>query len=273
MKITEINDLHLTLFTQDQSPELMITKRPLIFIAPGGGYHFVSAREADPIAITFLGMGYNAAILRYTCAPEATYPVAYFEAFNAIKYIKENADALNVDADRIVVCGFSAGAHLAAMTATGTKDPEVLTHFNVNEDFFNISGMILAYPVITSGKYAHRGSFDNLLGNDKDSEEMLKKVSIENRVSADTPPAFIWHTCTDGAVPVQNSLLLANALSDNNIPYELHIYPMGGHGLSLGNELTASSGGKSQCDYVSGWVDQCKHWLNNTLGNIAGKVD
>lgn len=98
--------------------------------------------------------------------------------------------------------------------------------------------MILCYPVISSGRYANRGSFDNLLGQQPDPA-LLASLSLEHQVANDTVPAFIWHTYDDGCVPVQNALLMATALRDHNVPLEMHIYPHGEHGLALANDQTA----------------------------------
>lgn len=263
-----IDELRLKLYLHEISEEIMIIKRPLILVIPGGGYKFVSAREADPIALRFLSRGYNTAILDYSVAPEAVHPTQYYQGFAALKYIMENADELNVDADRIIVCGFSAGGHLAGMLGTGTKDKEILEHFGVDENFFKIAGMILSYPVITGGEHAHRGSFDNLLGDRKNDKDWIDKLSIDNRVDENTCPAFIWHTFTDTGVPVWNSLMMAEAMKKHEIPFEMHIYPCGGHGLSLANELTMTRNGHGTCDYDSTWMDMCETWLKSILGNI-----
>lgn len=259
------DDLRLKLYLYENSPELYVKVRPLILVIPGGGYRFVSDREADPIAYQFLAMGYNTAILNYACAPLAEYPEQYLEGFAAIKYIKDNAEELGVDPDRIVVCGFSAGGHLAGMLGTGTKDKMVLEHFGVDGEFFRLAGMILGYPVINGGEYAHRGSFDNLLGDRKNDEEMLEKMSIDNRVDENTCPAFIWHTFADHSVPVFNSLMMAEAMKKHEIPFEMHIFPEGGHGLSLANDITRDARGGGVHEYDSTWVEMCGRWLRLVL--------
>ena len=122
------------------------------------------------------------------------------------------------------------------------------------------NGMILSYPVITSGEFAHRGSFDMLMG-EKASRELLEKLSLEKQVTEDTPKSFIWHTFEDGAVPVENSLMFAKALRQKNIPFELHIYPKGGHGLGLGNELTLSTSGKELQPEVNTWIHMAEAFI------------
>lgn len=154
-----------------------------------------------------------------------------------MKFIRESADRYATDAGRIFVIGFSAGGHLAAMLGTMYASKYVTDALDMPENYAKPTGMILSYPVISGGEFAHRGSFDSLLGDKKDDAEMLSYLSLENRVTDGTVPAFIWHTADDTCVPVENSLMFASALSAHKVPFELHIFPHGEHGASLGNEL------------------------------------
>ncbi len=249
----------------EESRELALKKRPLVLVIPGGGYGFTSAREADSIANNYLAIGYHAAILYYSVSP-AVYPTSLRELAFCVKYLKDKADELLIDETRIILCGFSAGAHLAALFGTGYFRPEVTDYFKVSKDYLKPAGMILAYPVITSGEYAHRGSFDNLLGPDKNNPEMLKYVSIENRVDENTPPAFIWHTFEDGAVPLENSLFMAKAMRAAKIPFEYHVFPRGGHGLSLAGPATYSQGRHEDDPGVRQWMELSQNWLLRTFG-------
>lgn len=255
-----LDNASLTLMCHEQSPEMTLKTRPFILVIPGGGYEFVSDREADPIATTFLGKGINVGILHYSIAP-AHYPTSYLEAFTAIKYVKDNAQALNVIPDKIFVCGFSAGGHLAGMTGTGYNDPLILDTLKVKENELKPAGMILVYPVINGGEFAHRGSFDNLLAENKNDSSWIDKVSIDKRVTNDTPPTFIWSTFEDTCVPCENTLLMTDALRKNNVPFELHIFPIGQHGLSLANDLTTDSNGGGVEPYCSKWIDLVSDWL------------
>ena len=122
----------------------------------------------------------------------------------------------------------------------------------VESEVLRPTGMILGYPVITSGEYAHHGSFKNLLGDNYEAEKA--NHSLENFVSQDTPPTFIWHTQSDNAVPIENSIFLLNALQKNGIKTEFHMYPEGVHGLSLCNELTGSRPDLI-VPHAAGWID------------------
>ena len=256
-----------TFFFKD-SPEIVIKKRPLILICPGGGYEFLSDREGESIAFKFNSVGYHAAIINYSIAP-VTYPTQLLEVSAAVKFFKDHAEEYFIDPDRIAIYGASAGGHAAADYATGYFRDEVTSVLKVSPDYLKPAGMILAYPVITSGEFAHRGSFDNLLGELKNDKKMLEYLSIENRITKETPPAFIWHTFPDGCVPVENSLLLAKAMKKENIPFELHIFPSGDHGLGLADEITLSPNRTEINEGAAQWIDLCRRWLHEIFGSLT----
>ncbi|MBS5800976.1 MAG: alpha/beta hydrolase [Clostridiales bacterium] len=245
----------------DNSPEVDMDRvRPSIIICPGGGYGFTSDREAEPVALAFAAEGYNAFVLRYSVSP-GHYPQQLLEVSAAVAYVRRMAKIWHVDTDKIIVCGFSAGGHLAGHLGVSWQEQFIQGALELKEAENKPNAMILGYPVITSGTFAHEGSFRNLLG---ESYEMDKeKVSLEVLVSELTPSAFIWHTFEDQAVPVENSMLFAQALKKYNIPFELHIYPKGGHGLSLCDQRTA----KPDADYlvnthVGTWFRLAIEWMN-----------
>ena len=189
-------------------------KRPAIIICPGGGYNHTSDREAEPIAMQYLAAGYHDFVLRYHVHP-VEYPIALYELAISVKLIRERAEEWNIDPNRIIISGFSAGGHLAGCLAVFWSKEWLSMALHTTKEMIRPNGVILSYPVITSGEFAHRGSFEKLLGTCYD--ELLSKVSIEQQVNEDTPPIFLWHTYTDQAVPVENSLLLIQALRKFNI--------------------------------------------------------
>ncbi len=254
----------LTVYIQEKSKEIKLSKRPLILLCPGGGYAYTSDREAEPMALTFLAKGFNAAILRYSCAP-ATYPTALLELGRAFQIIRDNADEWNVDSDAIVVEGCSAGGHLAASYACFWKKDFLSEKLfgktdDDNKEKLRPNGLMLCYPVITSGEFAHRDSFKNLLGTRYD--ELVDEMSLENASCEDVPRTFIWHTYTDGSVPVENSLLFAMTLKKYNINTELHIFPVGGHGLALANKITESPSAKEVIPQCEPWTELAVTWMN-----------
>lgn len=229
-------------------------KRPLVVVCPGGGYNFCSDREAEPVALNFNARGFHAVVVRYSVNEK--FPEALIDLSNAVVKVRENAERWNVDENKIIVCGFSAGGHLAASLGVFWNSEERIKRADkMNKP----DGMILSYPVITSGEKAHRGSVDTISAGDKD---VLERVSLEKRVTKDTPPAFIWHTFTDELVPVENTVYFLNALVKEGISTEAHIYPKGVHGLSLANEYV-SKGESGVVPEVQGWIEDATRWIKN----------
>ena len=245
----------------DNSPEIDPARtRPVIVLCPGGGYRFTSDREAEGVAMQFLAAGIHVAILRYTVAPQGEYPQALREVAWSVAHIREHAAQYHVDPDKILVMGFSAGGHLAASYGMFWKNHTFLAEeLGVSSEQLRPNGMILGYPVITSGEKAHRDSFVALLGDRYDA--LVKEMSLEHQVSADTPPVFLWHTETDELVPVENSMYLFEALHTHHIPVEMHIYPTGEHGLSLANEETHRSDGSGIIPACQSWIKLAVDWV------------
>lgn len=262
----------LITYIQDHYEEINIDKRPLVLICPGGAYAYTSVREGEALAMQFLAMGYHAAVLKYSCAP-ARYPVALTELATAIALIRQHALEWHVDPEAVIVLGCSAGGHLAASLGVLWKEDfpaKAVSIGRENRSLLRPDGMILCYPVITSGEFAHRGSFENLLGETegekerlKDKDSLLCKLSLENRVTSETPPTFIWHTFTDGSVPVENSLLFVSALRRAGVPTEFHMYPEGGHGLGLANRLTETRDGRAIQEECTSWIPLVHTWLES----------
>lgn len=263
LKTPLTSDARLICYIPDNSEEIEpYRKRRAIIICPGGSYAKTSDREAEPIALELLSMDCAVCILRYSCAPRR-FPKALCELAQSVLFLKENAERFNIDEGKILVMGFSAGGHLAACLGI---IPDELAKLGYDEKLIRPAGMILCYPVITSGRYWHQGSFENLLGDEL--MERSSAFSLEKRVNDKTPKAFIWQTFADRTVPVQNSLLLAEALSENAIPFELHVYPKGKHGLGLGTKISAKNETYVEKD-VQSWVFLLKRWLEDNFPNTS----
>lgn len=245
----------------DNSIEMNINrKRPVVVICPGGGYTMTSDREAEPIAMQYLAKGYHSVILRYSVEP-ARYPLALLQLAKSVAFLRENAAEFHIDTNKIVIQGFSAGGHLAASLGVFWKKNFIAETLGIDSEMVKPNGMILSYPVITSGEFAHTGSFECLLGEDYNDLDKRKEQSLEFQVSRDTPPTFLWHTVTDDCVPVENSLLFFNALRKLEIPVEMHLYPVGGHGLSLANEETIRSDGTGIVPACQSWIGLAAAWV------------
>lgn len=239
-------------------------KRPVILMCPGGGYEMTSDREAEPMAMQFLAMGYHVAILRYSVCP-VRYPAALLQVAESVLYLKEHADEYHIDSEKIVVQGCSAGGHLAANYGIAWNSPFLTKLMGMENDpeRLCVAGLLLCYPVITSGEKAHEESFRNLLG--EQYEEKKEELSLENQVTPDTPPTFLWHTATDETVPVENSLYFFQACLQQGVSAELHIYPVGGHGLSLANEETCRANGIGVQKECQSWIGLAQTWLEEIL--------
>ena len=210
--------------------------RPCVLVIPGGGYRYVSPSEGEIVAKCFFEKGYQTMVGTYTvnCSdlvPLKTQPLQ--DLARMVRVIRKNAEAWRVDPARVVLCGFSAGAHACGSLCVFWKEAQ-----EKNGSYASFScrpdGAILSYPVITSGPSAHRDSFNALLGEAAGPEE-LRKMSLEYQVTPDTPPVFLWQTANDGSVPVENSYLMAQALKVAGVPFAHHVFPRGQHGLSLSN--------------------------------------
>lgn len=253
---------NLTTYLISPSEEISVKRRPLILICPGGGYCFVSDREAEMFALQWNAYGFHAAVLRYSIAP-AVYPTALLELGKAMQMIKEHAKEWDVNPDQIILEGSSAGGHLAASFGMFWNKPFLAKELGVDSGMLRPAGMILNYPVITSGQYANDESFQNLLADRYDA--LKEELSLEHQVSADTPPTFLWHTNEDGLVPAENSLLLALEMRKHNIPVELHLYAKGGHGLALADERTMDRDGGAIEKECQSWMALAYRWMKEVI--------
>lgn len=235
--------------------------RPLVLICPGGAYAYTSPREGEPVAAVMNGMGYHAAVLRYSCAP-ARFPAALTELAQSVFLFRKKAADWHIDPSAIFVLGFSAGGHLAASLGA-FWDSELLSgSMGLAAESIRPDGLILGYPVITSGRYANRSSITNLLGGEKEKDPGLRElVSLEYHVTSSFPRTFLWGTFDDASVPVQNSLLLVKALAEKKIPCEYHLFEHGVHGLALGDWRTESSTAKEVSSAVPEWIPLVQKWI------------
>ena len=253
----------LTLFVPDfQKRDNYTASMPAILICPGGGYGNLSNREGEPIALAYLARGFAAFVLSYDVGAGALFPTPLAEAALAMKYIRDRAADFAIDPANVYIGGFSAGGHLAASLGTLWNSPLVAEASGVSDtSVFRPSGMILGYAVVSGVESPHSGSFKRICGSDNPSEEERRRFSAELNVSSDTSPAFIWHTFNDNIVPVKNAIIMANAMTDAGVPFEMHIYPDGCHGLALSNEMTANGLERRIRPEAEGWLDMSADWM------------
>ena len=241
---------------QNGSMEIRQKNYPAVIICPGGAYEGVSDREAEPVALKFYSAGYNTFILTYSVRERARSFTPLSQLASAIAQIRKNSEEWYTMPNQIVVCGFSAGGHLAASLGVIYNKPEFLKVFSCTENI-RPDAMILCYPVITADEFAHVQSIENVSGAKKGSEQ-YRWFGLDRHVDKNTPPTFLWHTAEDSCVPVENSLKMAEALSAVKVPFELHIFPKGEHGMSVCSEEVGSA-----CEYNARWVEWSIKWLQS----------
>ena len=218
--------------------------RGAVVVCPGGGYSHKAAHEADPIARMLNSQGIAAFVLDYRVMP-CHRLAPWTDAARAIRVVR------SLGYGKVGILGFSAGGNLCCTAAThydrgNPESEDPIERFSSRPDVF-----VPCYAVASFGKYTHLGSRQCLMEEEWQDEETARWYSAEENVTDDTPPAFLWHTAEDEAVPVQNSLNLAKALADHGIRFELHVYPKGHHGIGLGPEFgPAATWGNSLCRYL-----------------------
>lgn len=227
---------------------------PAVLICPGGAYEMVSDREGEPVAVPFYAAGYNTFVLDYSVKDQAKGFKPLCQLAAAICQIRKNAELWHTLPDQIAVCGFSAGGHLAASLGVLFNEPEFLEVFGSTEKV-RPDAMILCYPVITADEFAHVMSIENVSGAKK-GEPQYEWFGLDKHVDDQTPPVFLWHTAEDTCVPVENTLKMAMKLSEAKVPFELHVFPEGSHGMSVCTEEV-----ESLSKYNARWTKWSIAWL------------
>ena len=206
-----------------------------IVICPGGAYRGLAKHEGEDYAKFFASYGIAAFVLKYRLGPEHGYKEIVADGMRSVRFVRANAKQWDIKKRCIGIIGSSAGGHLASTVMThcdggDSTSSDPIEHASSRPDFG-----ILCYPVISMGPLSHKISRENLLGTDP-SPELVALYSNELQVTNSTPPCFVWHTVEDKTVSVENSLEFARALQRNGVPYDLHIYERGRHGLGVGDK-------------------------------------
>jgi Esterase/lipase len=235
--LSEDRNVTLMAYIQDVEGEFGFSKRPAIIVLPGGGYSICSDREADPVALAYMKVGYQAFVLRYSVGDKGAWPDPINDYDMAYEYIASRAEEWAIDVTKIVTVGFSAGGHLAACTATIAKNKPAAS--------------ILVYPAIL-----------------KDICDMCQPgMPYPNEhVDKETVPCFIVAARDDRTVNVKNSLMFELALEENGIPFESHIYSFGGHGFSTAEDCVLTN---SVSERVPNWIPNSIGWLNEIMGKLT----
>ncbi len=235
--LNEERNVSLCVYIPDISDEMPNAKvKPGVLVFPGGGYSFCSDREAEPVAFEFMAKGYNVFILRYSLKENSKFPTPLNDAIEALNLIREKSTKWCTDPEKIAVCGFSAGGHLAAALATMSD--------------VKPNACILGYPCILE-------STANVLAN--------PVPSLEKFVTSETPPTFIISAADDTCVPIENSIEYAKALNEHNVPFEMHIFNRGGHGFSTSSDIVTVPENRDFVKNTKVWVNLCLNWLDTTF--------
>lgn len=223
-----------------------------VIVLPGGGYHFLAPHEGEGYARWLAEQGITAYVLNYRVAPDGyKHPAMLHDAARGVRLARQLARSHGLDPARIGIIGSSAGGHLAATIMTKWDAGQPTAADPIERESSRPDLGILCYPVVTlRAPHAHVGSRENLLGQDA-SAALVDELSAELHVTAETPPAFLWHTVEDAPVPVENSLLFASALRRAGVPFALSIYEKGAHGLGLGTPERPAPP----------WATDLLHWL------------
>lgn len=259
----------LTVYCRERQLDLAKKDRPAVLILPGGGYAMCSAREKEPVALRFLDEGYAVFVLDY--AVGVAYPAPLIEAAAAVVYIRQNAARYEADPNRLAVVGFSAGGHLAGMLATMFDAEEIKRALGGDGTSVRPDAAVLCYPVLTTERgFTHEDTARTVSGGD---ERLRALLSLENRVTAKSSPAFLWHTAEDDAVPVESSLRYAAACRKAGVPFELHVFEKGWHGVSLCTRDTErTEEALAAIAHLKVWTSLAFAWLEKR-GFTVGMVD
>ena len=256
----------------EKTDDPQTSARPFILVVPGGGYDHYGRHEQEQIALKMNSFGFSSAVLHYSLKP-TKFPQPLLDAAQAVSFIRKNSEKWNINPDKIILLGFSAGGHVAASLGAYWNSNLISAFSELSPQEIKPNALILSYPVITADKdFCHSGSINALLENLSEdekknllkitnSENLRDVVSIEKHITKDFPPSFIWHTLADKAVPPENTIFMIQALRHANIEFEYHLFSRGQHGLALSCAQTSNADGSNSEKECEIWPELMKNWL------------
>ncbi|MEI7534474.1 MAG: alpha/beta hydrolase [Verrucomicrobiae bacterium] len=222
-------------------------------ICPGGGYVGLTSHEGKDYALWLNQNGVTCFVLKYRLGSSGyNHPAMLNDAARAVRWVRAHAEDYKIDARRVGIMGSSAGGHLASTLLTHFDAGDTNSSDAVEHQSSRPNLGILCYAVITMGEFTHKGSKQNLIGTNA-SPELVRLLSNELQVTTNTPTCFLWATFEDKTVPIENTLIFAEALLKNHVPFDLHVYEKGGHGMGLKD--------KPPFAHPHPWVKDCLFWL------------
>ncbi len=238
----------VTTYLPDDGEEM----RPAVVLFSGGAYKVVSQYESAPTARKYAERGFAAFCVQYSCMP-ATYPQSLCEGLWTIRYLRNHAKEYGIDPENITAMGFSAGGHLVAAMGTLWNHEALTPYLGEERDDCRPDRLVLCYPVISNEGNFHRDSFVNLIGwEGMKNAELMHLMCLEHQVHAQVPPTFVWHGAADRDVPAEGTVRFVNALLQNGIPTEFHLYPFATHG-----------GGLNRTQYHGDWSDKAEIFMRD----------
>jgi acetyl esterase/lipase len=274
-----LSNATLTAYIQDlHESDAAFAGKPAMIICPGGAYLGYTEKETEPVALRFLAEGFNSFVLRYSIgAGAACFPAPFIDTARAVMIVRENAGKWNIHPDRICLCGFSVGAHVAATFAATWHEKYLSDALNANNERFRPNALILGYPVLDINRFAVRNLERNkemqpllemmlgaVFGCIRPDRALLDQWNCLKRITSYIPPTFLWMAAEDKLVDVEEGLDLVKALISAGVSYELHVFQKGVHGMALGNQPAVhGSSALEKYDNVHDWVKLALKWLND----------
>lgn len=262
----------LKTYIHDRSTQadFQIKRRPAVIVIPGGAYAFLSDTEGEPVALTFLKEGYNTFVLHYTVGEDCNYPGMLEEVSLAVWEVRRRADEWNTDPDAIVLMGFSAGACLAAMSATQWNTPGLSQRLQAPEEGLRPNAAVIAYAPWDNTNTIQRDPRYFNPQCPKVVRDCTPELDFIHYAGPHMPPLFLWHNRYDRFVPAVNPLMIAGRMLELDLPFELHLFQGGEHGMSVCNALSSyderSRKLNAENPNVGMWVPLCVNWLNKLFG-------
>ena len=256
------NDPWIEITIPYNNDENLREKSKAIVVVPGGAYMIVSNTEADPVAVSYMKEGFITIVLHYSVMK--SYPTPMLELACTMDYLRKNSDKYFIDKDKISIIGFSAGGHLVSTYGYLYKRQDFVEKLSLNPENIKPNCLVLSYPVITMGEYAHPETKFYITG---ENESLYDLLSAEKNIDSTYPPTFIWTTKEDTCVPYENSVLLVESLEQNNIKHDFFLYPYLNHGLSVVNPLRYPLEvlKDKKMQEVSKWFDKSLEFINSIL--------
>ncbi len=267
INFTDDGRVNLRTYIHDESDANGLKRRrPAIIIMPGGAFSYLAAAEGEPVALTFLAKGFNTFVMSYSVGDYCKYPDVLEEISKAIREVRSHADEWNIDPDAIVLMGFSAGACMAALSATQWNTPGLCERLGVSFEDIKPNAAVIAYaPWDNTNTIQRDPEFFNPNAA-AIAKDCTPELDFINYAGTHMPPMFIWHNRYDKFVPAINPVMIAAKLYELKLPFELHIFQGGEHGMSVCNSLSSFTEEKKKlCEEnpnVGLWVPMCENWIN-----------